>query len=144
MMPFISGEEILKTLNEDYPGIPAIMTTGVNEIETAVRCMRGGAFVLSCQTYQSWDQLRVAVSRAMKFRELEKSNEALTSSLLREELSFPKEFEKIKTISHNMTSIFKYIEAVAPSTHSILITGETGTGKELVAHAAPCDQRKAG
>ena len=71
----------------------------------------------------------------MKFRELEKSNEALTSSLLREELSFPKEFEKIKTISHNMTSIFKYIEAVAPSTHSILITGETGTGKELVAHA---------
>jgi DNA-binding NtrC family response regulator len=134
MMPFTSGDEILKTLNEDFPGIPVIMTTGVNEIETAVRCMRGGAFDYLVKPINR-DQLRVAVARAMKLRELERCNEALSTSLLREELSHPETFKLIKTTSPKMRSIFKYIEAVAPSSHSILISGETGTGKELVARA---------
>jgi len=134
IMPHVTGEEILKTVNEDFPGIPVIMTTGVNEIETAVRCMRSGAFDYLVKPINR-DQLRVAVERAMKFRDLEKCNEALSESLLHQELGSPKSFEKIVSSSQNMMAIFKYIEAVAPSSHSILITGETGTGKELIANA---------
>lgn len=134
IMPNTSGEAILKIMNQDFPGIPAIMTTGVNEIETAVRCMRSGAFDYLVKPINR-EQLRVAVERAMRFVELEKCNEALASSLLHEDLKFPEAFGPIKSASRTMTAIFKYIEAVAPSSHAILVTGETGTGKELVAHA---------
>lgn len=134
IMPEMSGEEILEIMNERCPEIPIIMTTGVNEIKTAVRCMQKGAVDYLVKPLER-EQLNVAVRKALRMSELEKSNIAISESFTKSELEFPDAFAGYLTIDPNIISIFKYIEAVAPSSQSILITGETGTGKEMIARA---------
>lgn len=134
IMPEMSGEEILEIMNERCPEIPIIMTTGVNEIKTAVRCMQKGAVDYLVKPLER-EQLNVAVRKALRISELEKSNIAISESFTKSELEFPDAFAGYLTIDPNIINIFKYIEAVAPSSQSILITGETGTGKEMIARA---------
>jgi DNA-binding NtrC family response regulator len=143
IMPHVSGEEILKKIKEDYPDIQVIMTTGVDDLETAVRCMRNGAFDYLVKPIER-DQLRISVRKAFEFQELERCNEALSVSLLNNELHIPEAFTPIKTTDSSMSAIFRYIEAVSPSSHTILITGETGTGKELVAQAIHTASKRSG
>lgn len=134
IMPSQSGEEILQQLQEQHPDIPVIMTTSLNELETAVRCMRNGAFDYLNKPIER-EELKVAIQRAIKVNDLKRSNEALASSLMGADLSHPQYFEEILTQNRNMIGIFKYVEAVASTHNSVLITGETGTGKELFAKA---------
>ncbi|MBD3317249.1 MAG: response regulator [Chitinivibrionales bacterium] len=134
MMPGVSGEETLDLLRQDYPDIPVIMVTGVNQLETAVRCMRMGAHDYLLKPIQP-ERLVTAVRHALEIRELERNCEALSAGMLSNEIRAPRAFESIRTIDAKMTAIFRYVEAVAPSSHPILITGETGVGKELIARA---------
>jgi transcriptional regulator with PAS, ATPase and Fis domain len=76
-----------------------------------------------------------AVKHGLALTEVRSENEKLKQSLLREEIEHPKAFSEIITRSHNMQSLFRYIEAIAKTDLPVLITGETGTGKELFARA---------
>ena len=133
-MPHLSGEELLTLIGRDHPQIPVIILTGMNQIETAVRCMKLGAFDFFVKTTEE-ERLIAGVLRALKMRELENENRRLRRGVLREGLRHPEAFASMVTRNARMEDVFRYIEAVAPSSEPVLITGESGTGKELAARA---------
>lgn len=133
-MPTVSGEEILSAMAQDFPEIPVIILTGVNEVETAVRCMKNGAFDYIVKPVER-ARLLTSVNRAVQFRELRRENDLLKQGVLSAELRHPEAFSSMNTASSQMMSIFRYVEAVAATSQPVLITGETGVGKELLAKA---------
>ena len=133
-MPHTDGEELLSVINLEYPEVPAIVVTGAVDIETAVRCMKGGAFDYIVKPIEE-DRLLAAVRRGVAFRELERENLALKRHILSDALEQPAVFSDIVTNNKTMLSVFKYVESIADSSAPVLITGETGTGKELIARA---------
>ncbi len=133
-MPNLSGEELLAAIAEQHPEITTIVVSGMNQIETAVRCMRLGAFDYFVKTVEE-DRLVQGVMRAVRMHELERENRAMSDRLLSGGLRHPEAFSEIVTADPAMHAIFAYIEAVAQSPQPLLITGDSGVGKELVARA---------
>jgi DNA-binding NtrC family response regulator len=133
-MPHIPGEELLSRILEQYPEVSVIVLSGMNQLETAVRCMRLGAFDYLVKTVDE-ERILDAVRRAVTVQELRQENRRMRSRLLNDRLEHPEAFSGIVTRNASLRSIFKYIEAVATSSQPILITGESGVGKELVARA---------
>lgn len=134
LMPDLSGEEILSRVTERFPEIPIIMVTGINEVDTAVRCMQKGAFDYVLKPVNR-ERLLPAIHRAIEVRQLRRENAKLTQYFFSDSLEHPEKFLNIITRSSKMRAIFQYCEAVARGSHPILITGETGVGKELIAEA---------
>ncbi|SEA72984.1 two component, sigma54 specific, transcriptional regulator, Fis family [Desulfuromusa kysingii] len=133
-MPHLSGEELLSLIVENHPAVPVIILSGLNQLETAVRCMRLGAFDYFVKTTEQ-ERLLAGIRRALNHMELERENRTLKAQFMRHELQHPELFAAIITGNKHMRSIFQYIEAVAGSPEPVLITGESGVGKELVAKA---------
>ncbi len=133
-MPFVSGSEILQSIRGEYPGIPVIIITGINEVETAVECMRKGAFDYLVKAVNS-TTLVASVKRALELVSLTDENLSLKNKILSPSIANLRAFEGIVTRSPAMEGIFRYAEIVAPTGRTILIAGETGTGKELLAEA---------
>lgn len=134
IMPHVSGAELIEEIKRRRPDVPILIITAVNDIESVVECIRNGAQDYILKPVDK-DHLRNRVQQALERRELERENRLLRESLLDGEIRHPEAFDGIVTQDHKMHAIFRYCEAVAPSTKPILITGETGTGKELVAQA---------
>jgi len=133
-MPHLSGEELLSAMAEHHPEVATIVVSGMNQIETAVRCMRLGAFDYFVKTVEE-DRLVQGVMRAVRMHELERENRVMSDRLLSGGLRHPAAFSEIVTADPAMHAIFAYIEAVAQSPQPLLITGDSGVGKELVARA---------
>lgn len=134
-MPHLSGEALLKELAERHPEVTAIVISGLNQLETAVRCMKLGAFDYCVKTDEE-DRIVGAVLRAVRMQEMRRDNQELSSRLVSGELRHPEAFAGIVTGDRGMLALFSYLEAVAPSPQPLLITGESGVGKELFARAA--------
>ena len=134
VMPHLSGEELLRVITRDYPEIPVIILSGMNQLETAVTCMRQGAFDFFVKTTEI-DRLIAGVQRALAFTALQQENRQLKEQVLSGKLEHGEAFAGIITASRKMTAIFHYIEAVAGSAEPILVTGESGVGKDLVVRA---------
>lgn len=134
MMPKVSGTELLPKIVELKPSLPVIMITAVNEIEVAVECIRAGAFDYLLKPLDK-PRLITAVGKAVQFSELKRENDRLSHALLDISLQKPDAFKDIVTESESMRSIFRYIEAIAPTPLPVLVCGETGSGKELIAKA---------
>jgi DNA-binding NtrC family response regulator len=133
-MPHLSGEELLRQITADHPDVPVIIVTGADDVETAVKCMKQGAFDYIVKPVEK-SRLVSSVKRGIELRELHRENQLLKARVLSDRLSRPEAFADIVTDSPAMRSIFQYVEAVAPSPRPVLITGETGVGKDLVARA---------
>ncbi|MDX2479759.1 MAG: sigma-54 dependent transcriptional regulator [Desulfuromusa sp.] len=133
-MPHLSGEELLEQILSEYPQIRIIILSGMNQLETAVNCMRSGAFDYFVKTVDE-ERLVDGVRRALRMVELESENRAIRKRFFHDQLDAPEVFAPIVTNSTAMRARFQYLEAVAPSSQPILITGESGVGKELVAQA---------
>ena len=141
-MPGIKGDELLPNIVEEYPGIPVIMLTSVNKIETAVKCMKYGAFDYLVKPVET-SKLIKTIQHALDFVHNKKEIVSLKESFFSEALKNPSYFKDNITQNKKMLAILKYIEAIAESMGPILITGETGTGKELIARAIhKASQRK--
>jgi DNA-binding NtrC family response regulator len=134
IMPHVSGSELIVEIRHACPEVPVLIVTAVNDIDSVVECIRNGAQDYILKPVDK-DQLRNRVRKALEMSELEHENALLRESLLVDALQHPEAFAEIVTQNPRMCSIFKYCEAVAPSTRPILVTGETGTGKELIARA---------
>ena len=131
MMPHVSGQEILAQVKQDFPDIPVIIVSGVNELDTAVQCMREGAFDFVSKPVDV-ERLLPSIRRAMEVRHLRDENIRLSKNLLGDTLENPDAFSRIITQSPKMRAVFQYCEAIAAGQTPILITGETGVGKELI------------
>ena len=142
-MPYITGDELLPAIISDFPEIPVIMITGANEVETAVKCMKLGASDYMVKPVER-SRLIGGVKRALDLRELQRENRLLKAHVLSDKLEHPEVFSGIVTCSARMRSIFQYVEAIAASPRPLLITGETGVGKELVARAVHRLSRRKG
>lgn len=134
IMPYIKGHDLLKSISEKYPEIPVIVITALNNLETAVECMKDGAFDYLVKPVEKL-RLNSSVHRAIERSQLTKENKALKKRVLSDTLEYPETFADIATRNPAMLSIFQYIEAIADSHEPVLITGETGVGKELIARA---------
>ena len=133
-MPHVSGEEILRQVIGAHPEIPVIVITGVTDVHTAVRCMKAGAYDYLTKPVEH-EALVATVGRAIEFGELKEENKALKQRLLSNSLKRPEAFARIITKNRAILSIFQYIESIAPSSQPVLVTGETGVGKELIIQA---------
>jgi len=134
-MPRLSGEELLAQIGERHPEIVTIVISGMNQLETAVRCMRQGAFDYFVKT-DDRDRMVGGVLRAIRMQELQRDHREMASRLNAPEVRHPEAFAPLVTADRAMLSLFAYVEAVARSPQPLLITGESGVGKELIARAA--------
>jgi DNA-binding NtrC family response regulator len=133
-MPHLSGEELLGQIAERHPEIVAIVISGLNQLETAVRCMRKGAFDYFVKT-DDQDRMIGGVLRAVRMQELQRDHREMASRLNAPEIRHPEAFDALVTNDRAMLSKFAYVEAVAKSPQPLLITGESGVGKELIARS---------
>ena len=123
-MPGIDGIETLKEIKKDNPHIQVIIISGHGNIETAVKAIKLGAFDL-IEKPLSIDKVIVSINNALNFRRLEEENRYLRKKTL--------EKNSITGNSPPIAALKKQIAVSAPTEAWILITGENGTGKELVA-----------
>jgi DNA-binding NtrC family response regulator len=133
-MPHLPGQELLRLIAEQHPEIVVIVLSGMNQLETAISCMKLGAFDYYVKTVEE-DRLVTGVLRAIRMIELRLENNEVRRRLLADSFEHPNAFAGIISISKAMRSIFQYSESIAKSTQPVLITGESGVGKELVARA---------
>lgn len=134
VMPDPSGADLLPEIVRHYPNIPVIIMSGVRDLENVVSCIKQGAYDYITKPLDA-TRLVSIVKNAVKSSELVVRNRMLTGYLLGEPLSDFENFSDIITCSDRMISIFKVVETLASSCQPVLITGETGVGKELIAQS---------
>jgi len=142
-MPEVSGEEILGLIGEQHPELPVIVVTGVEDVETAVRCLKQGALDYMVKPVER-NRLISGVRRAIEIKELRDQSRMLNEHLLAGRLQHPEIFAHILTQNQAMLAIFQYLESIAASRFPVLVTGETGVGKELVIQAIHTSSRISG
>ena len=133
-MPNITGKELLAEIAREYPHIPILVMTAADELETAVECMKAGAFDYLVKPVERVRFIS-AVKKAIEICRLKNQMNDLKEHLLHKRLEHPSAFSSIIAADEKMTTIFQYVEVVARSNEAVLITGETGVGKELIARA---------
>ncbi|MCL2276542.1 MAG: sigma-54 dependent transcriptional regulator [Treponema sp.] len=126
-MPGLSGDELMRRILSRSPGFPVIILTGHGTVESAVAAMREGAWDFLSKPVDL-DHLSLKVKRALDNREL-----FFMHRRMEEELKRKKQFNSIIGNSRNLREVFDMMSRAAPTKASILITGESGVGKELVA-----------
>ncbi|MBC8356949.1 MAG: sigma-54-dependent Fis family transcriptional regulator [Planctomycetes bacterium] len=129
VMPGMSGLDLLAKLRELTPDCEVVMLTGLGTIETAVEAMKRGAREFLTKPVKL-ATLEVAVQKAAETRNLRLENQQLKAAIER-----AKPDTKILGTSPQIREVLRLIEKAGPTSHAILIEGETGTGKELVARA---------
>ncbi|MBF0439678.1 MAG: sigma-54-dependent Fis family transcriptional regulator [Magnetococcales bacterium] len=134
VMPHPSGAELLPKIKERFPEIPVIVMTANQEVTIAVQCMKDGAFDYLVKPAEN-SRFISCVKRAIEVRSLRREVGTLKHYLLEDSLQHTEAFTAILTNSRKMRAVFQYIEAIAPSSEPVLIIGETGSGKELLAQA---------
>jgi len=137
MMPDRSGMEVLREIRERDPETPIFMITAYGSVEVAVNALKNGA---NDYFSKPWDneKLLIEIERMIAHTRLERENTQLKRAL-KQQYSFPNIIAK----NDRMLRILDLVTQVAPSRATILITGETGTGKELIAKAIHANSTRA-
>ena len=143
MMPGRSGLELLPMILQERPETPVIVATGTGDLDTAVRCIRDGAFDY---LQKPIDRTRLVTSLRHAIEKWETAREvsSLHEGFLARGPARPEAFAGIVSGDPSMLTVFKYAEAIAPTSLPVLITGETGVGKELMARAIHALSGRAG
>jgi two-component system response regulator HydG len=133
-MPYLSGKELLGAISSAYPHVPVIIVTAANELDTAVACMKKGAFDYMVKPIEP-DRFVASVRKALEMNALRQEIASLRESLLSGRVRDERAFAPIHTRSARMKAIFSYLEGIATTDQPVLVSGETGVGKELIARA---------
>ena len=128
-LPGVDGRQVIEAALTQYPGIIAIVVTGYGTVKDAVDMIKLGAADFIAKPFQ-FDELMHVLNKALEQRRLASEN-----AYLHQQLDQRFGLGSMAGKSAPMRSLFQLIETVAPTTTTILITGETGTGKEMVARA---------
>ncbi|HEY3309986.1 MAG TPA: sigma-54 dependent transcriptional regulator [Desulfuromonadaceae bacterium] len=134
IMPDLSGSDLLPVIHQRFPRIPVIIMTAVNDLQTVVGCIKQGAFDYITKPIDV-NRLLSSLQKAFQINELATQNRRLKDYLMGNSLHSPEIFKEIITINPRMQAIFKIVETMTGSLSPVLVTGETGVGKELVARA---------
>jgi DNA-binding NtrC family response regulator len=134
-MPHLTGRELLPMITEHYPHVPVMVLTAIDEVNVAVECMRSGARDYLVKPIEE-SRFVGAIRSALELLSLRQEITSIKRSFLGQPTGKRDAFSDIVTNSPSMEAIFRYITAVAGSQHTLLISGETGVGKELIARAA--------
>ncbi|OGL45815.1 MAG: two-component system response regulator [Candidatus Schekmanbacteria bacterium RBG_16_38_10] len=134
VMSYISGNELLNKIKHEFPHVPVIIMTAINELEKAVECMKAGALDYLVKPVEE-NRLISSIQRVLELRALRDEVSSLKKHLLTDELENEAAFSSIITKSKKMRAVFHYVEAIAKTDKPVLIVGETGVGKELLARA---------
>lgn len=129
MMPKMDGIEVLRRVKEARPEIEVLMITGLNEIGTAVKAMKLGAFDYLPKPFEPED-LQLLVARAF-----ERRNRMQRSKSSKAEAGTSYHFENIIGTSAAMQRVFRLVAHCAPTNSTVMLRGESGTGKEVIARA---------
>lgn len=132
LMPHLSGAELLTEINDEYPHIPVIVVTARNEVDTAVRCIKSGAFDYIVKPFEK-NRLLSSIEKALEMSRLRNEISSLKNHFLSGELRSPRAFTSLITQNKKMFALFQYMEVVGSSPQPVLLIGETGVGKELFA-----------
>ncbi len=128
MMPSVGGMELLEEARRSLPDTPVIVITGYSTVQNAVEAMKAGAFDYIPKPFKV-DEIKLVVRRALERREM-----ALENKRLRRELqSIREKSAEIIGSGPGMQAVFRLVEKVARTDATVLIRGESGTGKDLIA-----------
>jgi two-component system, NtrC family, response regulator HydG len=136
-MSGMSGHQLQSEITRLSPDVPVVIITAFGSIESAVESMRRGAFDFITKPFTN-GQLRVVVERALQHRELRQEVQRLRGELAR---SYG--IENIIAACPKMDSLLDTVRRIADSPASVLLTGESGTGKDLLARALHFQSRRA-
>jgi len=128
-LPGMSGIDLLARVRESDPDVPFIVLTAYGTVETAVEAMKRGAFDYVLKPFDV-EALELVVRKALEMQRYRAENR-----FLREQANAIPSFESLIGSSPAIEAVYDLIRRVAPARSAVLITGETGTGKELVARA---------
>jgi two-component system NtrC family response regulator len=135
-MPGMSGLDLLKAIRTEYPEIIVIMVTAFGTVENAVEAMKAGAYDYITKPV-NMDELRLIVNRGLEHLDLREEVRILRSSLDKKY-----GFENILGQSNKLLYVLDMAARAAQATSTVLIRGETGTGKELLAKAVHFNSRR--
>ncbi len=128
-MPETDGFELLRYIRERHPEAVPIVITGYGTIESAVEAIKMGAYDYLTKPIVD-DELHLVIERACQQQALLRENRRL-----RRQLDLRYGLENVVGHDHKMLKVFDLVEAIAQTKTTVLVTGESGTGKSLVAHA---------
>lgn len=128
-MPGVGGIEILKAAQELDPNLPVILMTAQASLQSAIQAVNQGAFHYIQKPFSN-DELLVILRRAVESRQLKRENQALKKEIRRRDAS---EASRPAGKSPNFLEVLKLAETVAPTDSTVLISGASGAGKEVLA-----------
>jgi DNA-binding NtrC family response regulator len=126
-LPKMSGLEVLRGIKEEKPDMPVIMVTAYGSTQTAIEAMRLGAYDYITKPFEL-DELQIVAERGLEQKRVIDENR-----FLRGELKKKYGFDNIIGTNHDVQRAYVMAAQVAPTNATVLITGETGTGKEYLA-----------
>ncbi len=129
-MPNVTGLDLLKEFKQQRPELEVVMMTGQATVATALEAVKAGAYDYLPKPFESLEHVVLTVKKACERKRMLDRNRMLESML-----EAKAQFEDFIGQSSAMQAVFKLIEAVGPSSATVLVRGESGTGKELVARA---------
>lgn len=134
VMPHLSGQELLRQILAAHPHLPVVVSTALNDVGTAVACMQDGAFDYLVKPIDE-NRIVSVLRRTVEIEDLKRENAALGESLRSGMLNNPAAFAPVITGNEKMVRLFRYLEAIGATSQPVMILGETGVGKELLARA---------
>ena len=134
-MPVRGGFFVIAEITKADPDTPVVVISGTGVMEDAIRAMRLGARDYVIKPIFDLEELTLICKRCLRERSLQREVVSLKQQLLKNSIKNPHFFSAITTRTPAYISMLQYVEVIAPTTQPMLVTGETGTGKELLAQA---------
>ena len=125
----VSGMDVLEAAHKQVPDVPVLIVTGYGTVKSAVEAMQKGAYDYISKPVDN-EELKIVIARALQVRQLARDNRTLRAGL-QEQFGF----DRIVSVSKEMELVKRLAKEVAQTDATVLITGESGTGKDLLARA---------